>query len=294
MQRIAVFGASGYLGSHVVNAAKAHGFDVVSFVRKSNALSADHFANSTIRYVDISSPTSFYKQLHDCDHVISTVGITRQKDGLRYYDIDYLANKHILQEAQKANIKKFMYVSVFKGSAFTDVKMCAAKEQFVSALTQSNLDYCVIRPTGFFSDMAEFLSMAQNGTVHLIGDGTALINPIHGHDLANMMIASFITNTFETTEVNVGGPHVYSYNTLAKLAFEALRKQPKVRHYPDWLANFMLRSGRLCLSQETFGPYEFFLRLAGENMVAPKYGDHNIKAYFNELAKQSRHASARR
>ncbi|MGB3725049.1 MAG: hypothetical protein WA981_04720 [Glaciecola sp.] len=50
----------------------------------------------------------------------------------------------------------------------------------------------------------------------------------------------------------------------------------------------------LGLSQETVGPYEFFLRLAGENMVAPKYGDHNIQMFFNELAKQSRHASARR
>lgn len=294
MQRIAVFGASGYLGSHVVNAAKAHGFDVVSFVRKSSALSADHFTNSSIRYVDINTPASLCKQLNDCDHVISTVGITRQKDGLRYHDVDYLANKHILDEAQKANIKKFMYVSVFKGSAFTDIKMCAAKEQFVAALTQSNVDYCVIRPTGFFSDMAEFLRMAQQGTVHVVGDGTALINPIHGQDLANMMIACFISNTFDSREINVGGPHVYSYNTLAKFAFEALRKPPKVRHYPTWLTNVVLRAGRLCLSQETFGPYEFFLRLANEDMVAPKYGEHDIKTFFNELAKQDRYISVPR
>ena len=53
---------------------------------------------------------------------------------------------------------------------------------------KSGLDYAVIRPTGYFSDMSENLKMAKSGRVYLIGDGYHKINPIHGADLAKVCV----------------------------------------------------------------------------------------------------------
>ena len=113
------------------------------------------------------------------DVVISTVGITRQKDGLTYMAVDYRANLNLLNEARKAGVKKFIYVSVLNGEHLTQLKICEAKEKFVNTLMNSGMDYCVIRPNGFFSDMGDFLDMAKQGRVYLFGDGKKKMNPIH-------------------------------------------------------------------------------------------------------------------
>ena len=46
----------------------------------------------------------------------------------------------------------------------------------------------MIRPTSFFSDMAEIFNMAVKGRVYIFGSGENKINPIHGADLAKMCV----------------------------------------------------------------------------------------------------------
>lgn len=50
------------------------------------------------------------------------------------------------------------------------------------------MDYCIVRPTGFFSDMKDFLDMAKDGRVYLFGNGQLKMNPIHGEDLATEIV----------------------------------------------------------------------------------------------------------
>ncbi len=44
---------------------------------------------------DLSDPKQLQGILSDVDTLISTVGITRQKDGLTYMDVDYQINKNL-------------------------------------------------------------------------------------------------------------------------------------------------------------------------------------------------------
>lgn len=284
MKRIAIFGASGYLGTYLVDVARKFGFEPISFVRVNSTISTQLENNSEIRLVDVTSPSTLIGQLDDCDYVISTVGITRQKDGLSYDDIDYQANMNILCEAQSAGISKFMYTSVFKGAEHQEVRLCEAKERFVKQLQVSGIDYCVVRPTGFFSDMLAFLQMAQKGSVHLFDQGKQRINPIHGQDLAEAMINLFRIGlpSFIQNEVPIGGPKIFTYRQIAEQAFSVIGQPTKVRYYPDWLRRCAIFMGKKCLSESSFGPYEFFLTFAAVEMVAPKYGSHQLEAFFAE------------
>ena len=133
--------------------------------------------------------------------VISTVGITRQKDGLTYEQVDFQANKNLLDEALREGVRKFIYVSVFKGEAMRHIAIGAAKERFVDTLKASGLDFCIIRPSGFYSDMAVFLKMAKKDKIHLFGKEQYTMNPIHGEDLAEVCVAQL--EGYER-EVNVG------------------------------------------------------------------------------------------
>src|SRR5699024_8434669 len=161
-----------------------------------------------------------------------TVGITKQKDGLTYMDVDYQANLNLLKDAERCGVKKFVYVSVLNGDKLTHLKICEAKEKFVEKLKDSNLNHCIIRPAGFFSDMSDFYKMAQKGRIYVFGDGNYMMNPIHGEDLAKVCVDAVQADKFE---ISVGGPDILTYNEIAEMAFEVDGKKAKITHIPNWL-----------------------------------------------------------
>jgi len=209
------------------------------------------------------------------------VGITRQKDGLTYMDVDYQANMNLLEEAKKAGVKHFVYVSAINGNKYRNLKIFEAKEKFVDDLKSSGLNYTIVRPNGFFSDMKDFLQMAKSGRVYLFGSGHQKFNPIHGKDLA-----TFIVDNLEETnkELTIGGPDVLSLNEISELALNAFNKPLKIIHLPDWMRKLTIWCLRTFTSVKTYGPIEFFLTLMAEDNIAPTYGVQRLKDfYFKEV-----------
>ena len=133
---------------------------------------------------EITKPQTLVDICQNINWVFSTIGITRQKEGLTYMDVDYQGNMNLLQEAKKSGVDKFQYISAINGDKLRHLKIFAAKERFVDELKSSGIDYCIMRPNGFFSDMKDFLEMAKKGRVYLFGDGQFKLNPIDGKDLA--------------------------------------------------------------------------------------------------------------
>ncbi|MBU2877053.1 SDR family oxidoreductase [Aliiglaciecola lipolytica] len=284
MRRLAIFGASGYLGAHLIDAALSAGMRVTAFVRNIPKEGRARDPRIEYRKVNITCPQSLNTQLLDCDMVVTTVGITRQKEGFSYEDIDYGANLNILREAQKSAIKKFVYIGVYKGTLFTQTELCKAKERFVDELENSGLQHCTVRPTGFFSDMTEIFNMARKGRVYLFGEGHLLLNPIHGRDLADAIIYELLLKPEPLPQnFEVGGPIVYSQNEIAELAFQVLGKKPIITRLPNWCRLVMLYLGKMLLSPKVFGPYEFFLTTIATNMNAPQYGNISLKTFFQNL-----------
>ena len=214
------------------------------------------------------------------DVVISTVGITRQKEGLTYMDVDYQTNMNLLQDARISGVKKFIYVSVLNGEKLRHLEICDAKEKFVDQLKKSGLDYCIVRPNGFFSDIAEFYRMAKKGRVYLFGNGESKVNPIHGEDLATVCVDAIEK---PNQEINVGGPDILTHNEIAMTAFNVLGIEPKITHIPDWIRVAILKMVRFFSGNNVYGPIEFFLTVMAIDMVAPEFGKHTLKEHFTNL-----------
>jgi uncharacterized protein YbjT (DUF2867 family) len=82
--------------------------------------------------------------------VFSSVGITKQKDGLSFHDVDYQGNRNLLDAAVRAGVKKFVYVSVFGGATLRHLEIVDAHERFVDELRASGMEFTVLRPTRLF------------------------------------------------------------------------------------------------------------------------------------------------
>ena len=281
-KNVLLAGATGYLGSYLLKVLLERQNQVIAIVRRPEKLQHSNENYLEIKQAEVTDPETLRDTCKGVDTVISTVGITRQKDGLTYMDVDYQANMNLLEEAKNAGVRRFIYVSAINGDKHRHLKIFEAKERFVDALKSSGLIYTIVRPNGFFSDMKDFLQMAKSGRLYLFGSGNQKFNPIHGEDLAR-----FIVDTIEdnNTELSIGGPDVLSLNAIGELASIALNKPVQIVHLPDFLRKLTLCGLRTFTSVKTYGPIEFFLTLMAEDNIAPSYGRHHLKDYFLEQTK---------
>lgn len=278
MKHVMIAGATGYLGRFLCAEYQRRGWQVSALVRSANA-DASLPADAVVE-AEATQPETLKGVMQGIDLVVSALGITRQTDGLSYWDVDYQANLNLLHEAVASDVKHFAYVHVLNADRMADVPLVAAKSAFVRALEAADLDSTVIAPSGYFSDMEDFLSMARKGRVWLFGDGQLQINPIHGADLA-----AAIFDAVERKEgwLDVGGPDVLTHQDLAKLSFDALGKPNRVTLLPDVLRRIALRLLPRFAPRHVAGPAQFFLTAFGMHMAGQPVGTRHLADYFQEL-----------
>lgn len=279
MKNVLIAGATGYLGRFILKEFQERKRPFKAIARSKATLTRKGVDPQNIIEAQVTDPTTLEGHFDAIDTVISTVGITRQKDGLTYMDVDYQANVNLLKVAKNAGVRKFIYISAINGTQMRHLKIMEAKERFVDELKSSGLDYTVIRPNGFFSDMKDFLDMAKGGRVYLFGDGEYKLNPIHGQDLATVVIDAVGSNE---KEVTVGGPDILTQNEIGGLALKAMGKKVKISHFPDWIRRWMISLMRALTSPKTYGPYEFFLTMMAQDNIGPRHGVHRLEVFFRD------------
>jgi uncharacterized protein YbjT (DUF2867 family) len=286
MKTVFIAGATGYLGRHLCEEYQQRGWYVMALVRdarRAHGLAADQLIEA-----EATAPETLVGTMSGANLVISALGITRQTDGLSYWDVDFQANLNLLREAETAGVGHFAYVHVLNAGVMSDVPLVAAKAAFVEALSDSPLRATVIAPSGFFSDMEDILAMAQTGRVWLFGDGGCRINPIHGADLAR---ASADAIAQGRDWFDVGGPDVLSLDEIARLALACAGKDSRIIHLPDFLRRAALRLLPWITPRRIHGPAQFFLSALAQDMVGERHGTRRLKEYFADIVTTNRRSS---
>ena len=278
MKRVLIAGATGYLGRFLCAEYRRRGWHVTALVRKKSR-SGDLSADAIIE-AEVTRPDTLHGTMTDIDLVVSALGITRQTDGVGYWDVDYQANVNLLEEALRSNVAHFAFVHILHATLMEHVPMVAAKAAFVRKLQTAALHSTIIAPTGYFSDMGEFLNVAKIGRVWLFGDGQNRINPIHGADLA---AAIFDAVMCKTPWLDIGGPQTFTQDEIAHLCFAMLGKQPRISHLPDILRRWVLWVLARLAPRTIAGPAQFFLTASAMNMTAPPQGVRKLAHHFRSL-----------
>jgi uncharacterized protein YbjT (DUF2867 family) len=277
--RVLVAGATGYLGKFVVREFKKRGYFVRALARSPEKLDSIRDEFDDVVAGEVTQPNTLAGICDGVDVVFSSIGITKQKGKLTFKDVDYQGNLNLLREAQKAGVRKFIYVSVYKGPELLHLDIIKAHEDFVAELAASGLDYTVIRPTGYFSDMGEYLKMARNGRVWLVGSGNNRMNPIHGADLAVACVDAIGDSDHE---INIGGPETFTYRQIAQLALKAAGKKPRITSIPTSVIRIAAPLLKLA-SRHNGELLAFFATMMTSDLVAPAAGTHRLGEYFREL-----------
>ncbi len=274
--KIVLAGAFGKLGSDILRALVREGHTVVAadlVIRDIPEIEGKYSAKK----LDVTDAKSLEGLCDGMDAVITTVGLTATSATLTNYEIDYQGNLNLLNEAKRAGVKKFAYISVIKADSDRTVPMLHAKAMLEDELKKSGIPYVIFRPTGYFYDIAKvFMPMIAKGEVTLLGNKAVCANVIDTADLADFIVLHI---NDENKTYDVGGTETYSYEEIANMFFEAAGKPPVINRAPEWLftalafINKLKKNGKEAIIR--FSKWTLTHDLVGDN----KYGRLSFKEY---------------
>ncbi|MGE0324525.1 MAG: SDR family oxidoreductase [Polyangiaceae bacterium] len=279
-KHVLVAGISSRLGRSVALELLRRGHRVRGLSRKPLSdlpSSVEHFSFDCLR----AEPTEACQGI---SHVFSCIGASVQPD-LRlgrasFPRFDLPANLNLLRAAENTGVAHFTYVSVAGAESTRHLAYVDAHERVAEAIQSSKLEACIVRPTGFFSALEAMLPMAKRGLVPLMGDGSAVTNPIADEDLASVCVDG-IEGAFSEREV--GGPETLSRRRIAELAFEAWDKAPRTPSLPVFftkLSGFMLRP----LNPRVADLMHFYAHVMTHDCVAESAGQRSLANHFRAKA----------
>ncbi|WP_226805488.1 hypothetical protein [Agriterribacter humi] len=181
---------------------------------------------------------------------------------------------------KRVELSGLFYIFIFNAEKMQHLKIIRAKQKFADELKRSALNYCLVNPTAFFSDMSAFLQMAQKGKVCLFGNGNCKMSPVDGTDLADICVNAVAGME---REINAGGPEVLTHKQIAETAFKVLNRPVKIRYIPIWAKNPILFLLRTFTSVRMYGPIEFLMTVLTMDMVVLQSGSRKLEKYFTEL-----------
>ena len=273
--KVVLAGAFGNLGADILKALAGAGHEVVAAdmaVREIEGVSCE------TRVIDVTKPETLKGLCEGADAVVTTVGLTRTSATITNYDIDYQGNVNLLEEATRAGVKRFVYISVIKADSDPNVPMLHAKAMFEEKLKESGLTWVIHRPTGYFYDIAKvFMPMIEKGTVTLLGKQDVHANVIDTPDFADFIVYHL---TGENKTYDVGGKETYSYEEMAKMFFEAAGKPAVIKRAPVFLfdvlalVNKWKKNGKEAIIR--FSKWTLTHELVGRDT----WGEHSFREYI--------------
>ena len=282
--KVSLAGAFGNLGSEILKELVFNKYEVVACDMAERDLGIDRSLYKFVK-IDVTNPKSLDGICDGCDVVISTVGLTKTSI-ISNYDIDYKGNLNILNEAKKANVKHFVYISVIKANEASDVPMVNAKYLFEEELKKSNISYVIHRPTGYFYDIVKvFKPMVLKGSVSLLGKNDFSCNVVDTFDFAKFIVSTMLENN---KMYNVGGKETYTYKEIAEMCFDACGKKTVIKRTPVWLFSVLAKlpknkkNGKLAIIK--FSKFTLTNDLIGDT----KIGERSFKKYiYSNIKKEA-------
>ena len=279
--KVVLAGAFGKLGTDILIELCKQGHEVVALDLVTKKLEGYTY---TAKKIDVTKPETLAGTMDGAETVISTVGLTGTSATITNYDIDLNGNINLLNEAKKAGVKNFVYISVIKAESAPDVPMLHAKYLFEEELKKSGLNYVIHRPTGYFYDIAKvFMPMIEKGEVTLLGKKAVSANVIDTPDFAEFIVAHM---TDENKMYNIGGKETYTYEELANLFFKAAGKEPVIKRAPEFLfsvlafVNKLKKNGKEAILK--FSKWTLTNDLVGDTVVGEASFKEYIESRYNE------------
>jgi len=224
MKRIAVTGASGFVGRHVVAHAARAGFHVVGVVRSDGAAQAIRELGGHPMQLVGRDPDALVRAIDGCDAVVHLAQIGAERGGQTYESVNVGFTGRVVEDARRAGVGRFVCFSGLGVASYGRRPRCS-NPYFLSKLAaetivfRSGLDGVVFRPSYVVGPGDAFVPMVlrglEAGRLERPGDGAYRMQPIAVADAAECVLAAVrrAAGGFPTV-FDLVGPEAVTYARL--------------------------------------------------------------------------------
>lgn len=241
---VALTGATGFVGSHLVALACAEGHQVRALTRRPQPARAD------VTWVEgaLDTPVALGELVAGADAVIHVAGVVNVEDraGFERGNID--GTHAMVQACEAAGIRRFVHVSSLaaREPALSDYGWSKAGAE--EAVTSSMLDWTIVRPPAVYGpgdmEILDIFRMARLGIALLPPPGRMSV--IHVDDLARLLLALAGTDPGRTIlEPDDGTADGWSHADFARAVGHAVGKRVTPLALPRTLLTIAARADRL-------------------------------------------------
>lgn len=217
---VAVVGATGFVGSHVVARLADAGHQVVGIGRTGRRV-ASWPASVESRAADVESGRGLEAALQGADAVVHLVAIPRESGGRTFDEVNVGGTRRVVQAASAAGIRRFVHLSVLGAAEDPKLGYLHSKWLGERIVRESELEWVVFRPSllfghgdGFFSLVRTTLKRWSPGIVAIPGRGDTRFQPLAVDDLARAVERAVVDAERARSVYEVGGPEYWSYRQI--------------------------------------------------------------------------------
>jgi nucleoside-diphosphate-sugar epimerase len=237
--RVALTGASGFAGGHILSALLAGGHDVSVLARR---IVPNQFPESVKVIIgDLHDAAALQKLTADQDAVIHCAGAITAIREADYFKVNYVGTQNVFKAAQQAEVKRFIFISSL-AARMPSISPYAASKRAAEDFLLSSGNSVILRPSAVYGpgDKATLplLGALQKRVALVPGQAKSRFSLVHVADLAAVVanaVMSKATGLFEIDDM-AGG---YSWADFAALNFKHFGTPQHLTYLPKTLVNLV-------------------------------------------------------
>jgi uncharacterized protein YbjT (DUF2867 family) len=241
---ITVFGGSGFLGRHVVQALAERQYRVRVAVRRPDLaghlqplgqVGQIHAVQANVRH-----RPSVAAAVRGCDAVINLVGILFESGRQRFNAVQSFGAEGIALAAA-AHDARMIHVSAIGADENSSAAYARAKRRGEQLVLAATPNATIFRPSILFGPDDDFFNrfagIAQLSPVlPLIGGGHTRFQPVFAGDVAAAIAKAVDGATTPGTIYELGGPEVFTFKQLMEFILATVERRRLLVPLPFWVA----------------------------------------------------------
>ena len=245
---VTVFGASGFVGRHVVRELASRGWRVRAAVRRPNEANylrpLGKLGQIDIVQANIRYRPSVMAALEGATAAVNLVGILDNEGQNKFESVQVAGARNVAELATAAGITNVVHISAIGADLNSDSVYAKTKAEGEEAMRVYAPESVILRPSIIFGPQDDFFNrfgaMAQlSPALPLIGGGKTLFQPVYVDDVADAVGVALEDKAHRGRTFELGGPEVMSFKELMQLMLEMIGRHRLLLPVPFGIAGLM-------------------------------------------------------